>query len=108
MSTTAEKIDILKAFGNGEIIIETDCNGLLTNIQEKTYPNYDFDFYAHSYEIRPRPKIIYVNEYGHGEHYAYEAVEVALSCECESARKAVKYIELTPELEQLAKDRGLV
>jgi hypothetical protein len=103
VTTTAEKIAVMQAFEDGEAIERLDCG--------KWSPfNYEpsWNWYKYSYRIKPQPKIIYVNEYS-GILNAFLSYSSAVSCS-DSCTDSVghRYIELTPELEKLAKERGLL
>lgn len=114
MTTTAEKIEILKAYDEGKTLIATnDVSYLESDINKKTHGDYKFNFYAESFRIKPQPKVIYVNEYECGDPLACwgeRAIRAIAKNKATGSplRAAIKYIELTPELEKLAKEGGLL
>lgn len=115
MTTTAEKIAVMQAFEEGKAIqykpsMAADVAG---NWARSLGPLWNWDRY--SYRIKPQPKVIYVNELDTGwrtytrKDLADEAFyAMRRGCHGPEERQSIPFIELTPELEKLAKEANLI
>jgi hypothetical protein len=95
MKTTAEMIEVMQAFERGEEIqareIFSESEDWLAVINQ---PSYKWNLERYDYRIKPRePRVIWVNEYEHGEHAVHDSRESAEERACNAQRVAVKYVE---------------
>lgn len=108
MTTTAEKIAVMQAFEDGKLIQVWDC-GWWVDCEPTYKPSWNW--IKEKWRIKPTPKIIYVNEYDDGSEceYAFYGSEKARMNAANGVKRiGVPFIELTPELEKLAKEGGLL